>query len=138
MLSSSWARGWRAAISPIYVTEDASRMPGASSPDTNVVRIEHVGADDLELGDLVVNGRCADEPLTQALAAARHQRQAHPAIELDRGGRRGHVAETRGARLRRDQLEASAPTSCSRSGAVRPARCDSARPMKSPCFFSIR
>src|SRR5882762_5497592 len=111
MLSSSWARACRAAISTISATQDASRMPGAdtdSGPDTSVLRIEHVGAHDLELGDLVVNGRCADHPLTQAPAAARHQRQTHPAIELDRGGRRGHVAETRGARLRRDQLQAVA------------------------------
>src|SRR3984893_19408201 len=111
MLSSSRARPWRAAISTMSAAQDASRRPGAdtdSGPDTSVVRIEHVGAHDLDLARLVVNGRCADQPLTQALAATRHQGEAHPAIELDRGGRRGHVAETRGGRVRRDQLQAVA------------------------------
>src|ERR1700730_5197632 len=110
MLSSSRARPWRAAISTTSAAPEASRTPADtdSGPDTSVLRIEHVGAHDLDLAGLAVNGRCAHQSLTQALAATRHQGEAHPAIELDRGGRRGHVAETRGGRVRRDQLQAVA------------------------------
>src|SRR2546423_11842726 len=95
----------RAAISTISAAQDASRMPGVargidsdSGADTKLLRIEHVRAHDLHLDGLVVNRRCADQPLTQPPAAARRQRQPHPAVALDRGGRGGHLAETRTAR----------------------------------------
>src|SRR5260370_5813499 len=141
MRSSSRARPWNAAISTTSATQEASRTPADtdSGPDTNVLRIEHVGAHDLDLAGFVVNGRCADQPLTQPLAAAHHQRQAHPTIELDPRGRRGHVAETRGGRLRRDELYAVAqalralegphadelqPIGCRQAGALRQRAAD--------------
>src|SRR2546430_8187914 len=123
MFSSSGARPCRAAISTISAAQDASRMPGVargigreSGADTKVLRVEHVRAHDLDLDGLVVNRRCADQPLTQPPAAARHQRQAHPAVALDRGGRGGHVAETRSARLGCDELQAVSQAVRARQG----------------------
>src|SRR5258708_35428070 len=109
MFLSSGARPWRAAISTISAAQDASRMPD-SGADTQVLRIEHVRAHDLDLDGLVVNRRGADQPLPQSLAAARNPRETHPAIARDRRGRGGHVAKSRRARLRFDGLYGVSPT----------------------------
>src|SRR5256885_5366482 len=95
------------------VSRGIGRQSGA---DTKVLRIEQVWAHDLELDGLVVNRRRADQPLTQPPAAARQQRQAHPAVALNRGGGGGHVARTGRASLRCDELQAVSQTVRARQG----------------------
>src|SRR5437588_9995486 len=115
MPESSLARARNAASSTISTAQAASSTPGtslaaprASRADTQVLRIEHVGARDFELGALAVHGRESGETPSDAPPAAGHEGESHPAPELDRGGRCGHVAETRGAALGGEALQAVA------------------------------
>src|SRR5204863_4930133 len=61
--------------------------PRASRANTQVLRIEHVGAHDFDLGALAVHGRESGETPSDAPPAAGHEGESHPAPELDRGGR---------------------------------------------------
>src|SRR5256885_12941304 len=89
------------------VSRGIGRQSGA---DTKVLRIEQVWAHDLELDGLVVNRRRADQPLTQPPAAARQQRQAHPAVALNRGGRGGQ--DRKSTRLNSSHLVISYAVFC--------------------------
>src|ERR1700739_3222580 len=93
-----------------WLRDAASSAPLPSGTDTGVLRIEHVGTENLELDCLIVYGGAADETLTDPLSAAAQQREPYPALELD-GGRRGsHITETRVACVGGDQLAATAQT----------------------------
>src|SRR5436305_787320 len=94
MPESSLARARNAASSTISTaqaaisTPEASlAAPRASRADTQVLRIEHVGAHDFDLGALAVHGRESGETPSDAPPAAGHEGESHPAPELDRGGR---------------------------------------------------
>src|SRR5579863_805628 len=90
--SRSALRLRKAASSRISAVTGASRIPApgdggrGSGPDTQVLRVEHVGAHDLELRRLIVERRDAEQTAADALAAAREQREPHPALELGGGG----------------------------------------------------
>ena len=49
---------------------------------------------------LLVSGRGGDQPLAEARAPGREQREPHPALEGRRWGRRSQVTEARLARSR--------------------------------------
>src|SRR5207237_8666649 len=88
MPESSLARGRNAASSTSSTAQAASSTPGASraapraSPaDTQVLRVEHVGARDFELGALAVHGREGGETPSDPPPAAGHEGKSHPAPE---------------------------------------------------------
>src|SRR5689334_10394999 len=89
----------------------------ASRAHTQVLRVEHVGADDLDLAALAVHGRETDETPSDAPPAACNEGEPHPPLELDRRSRRGHVAEARGASLGVEQLHAVTQRTCAIEGA---------------------
>src|ERR1700722_666140 len=111
MPATSLARLRSAAISTISLALVSSCRPnarpgidGSSGADTQVLRIDNVRADDLDLGGLIVDRRAGEQPLPDALPAARKQRQSHPAGKFSRRGAGSDVAEARGACLARDQV----------------------------------
>src|ERR1700758_4728606 len=98
--------------------QDAS-VSAVSGPDTGVLRIEHVGTHDFDLGALAVKGRSAEQARADALPAGREQREPHPPLEIDGRGRGGDVTETRLRRLPCDEVHpvAQAPRAIDRAHA---------------------
>src|SRR5579863_68871 len=80
----------------------------SSGADTGVVRVQHVGADDFDLGALGSHRRCAGEALADTVSSAGEQRESHPPLKFNRGGRGGDVAKAHAARLVAEQLGAVA------------------------------
>jgi len=148
ILARSAARPRRAAISTISLALLSSRKPGACRhrrslrSDTQVLRIDHVRADDLDFGHVLVDGRAGEQASADALPAGSQQCEpTQPASSLE--GWRKSRSRGCGARRGRDQLRAvaQAPRRIRRPhadqlqpvGSGEPGRCDSVRPMKSPC-----
>src|SRR5262249_44156720 len=114
---STWVRSRRAASSMTSAATGEQVMPAGASaavrlsgPDTHVLRIEHVRAEDLKLHRLLMDGRAGEQPLPKALATTGEQRESHPAFELDRRSGGGEVAKTHIGGLTRNELTAVAQT----------------------------
>src|SRR4029077_14793971 len=82
-----------------------------SGADTGVLRIEHVGAQNAQLGALAVYRGDARQLLADALPAAREQRESHPALKLGGRSAGGNVAEAlaRGSGVNELRAVAQAP-----------------------------